>query len=133
MAAQLAPLLDRSVVTVSFSRGFGLTASQLGVALVRPDHPLRARLATAWGWHSYYFNALAARAFLALDLDRVQAVDATRRRWVGDWLTARGLPDAPGGTYYVRSFRPEGPVPARLAPLVREDVVRLCMKPPITR
>jgi hypothetical protein len=69
-----------------------------GAASVRghPDHPLRTRLATAWGWHSYYSNALAARAFLALDLDRVQAVDAKRRRWVGDWLTARGLPDALG-------------------------------------
>lgn len=131
VAAQLAPLLDRAVVTVSFSRGFGLTASQLGIALVRRDHPLRARFATAWAWHSYYFNALAARAFLALDLSRVQAVDTRRRAWVSDWLAARGLPDAPGGSYYVRTFRPEGPVPARLAPLVRGDLVRLCMKPPI--
>src|SRR5262245_50744388 len=36
----LAPLLSRSLLSISFSRGFALTASQLGVVLVHRDHPL---------------------------------------------------------------------------------------------
>jgi hypothetical protein len=48
---------------------------------VHRDHPLRARFATAWAWHTYY-NALAARAFMAIDLGRIAPVDDARRAWV---------------------------------------------------
>lgn len=129
-AEALAPILPKSVLAISFSRGFGLTASQLGVALVHRDHPLRARFATPWAWHTYFYNAIAARAFLALDLAEVAAVDEARRRWVAAWLEARGLPAVASGSYYVRSFRVDGPVPDRLAPLARDGLVRLCFKPP---
>jgi len=133
VARALAPLLERAVLSISFSRGFGLTASQLGVALVRRDHPLLARLRGAWEWHTYFFNALAARAFLALDLDRTAAVDRQRRRWVGDWLRRCGLPDIDEGSYYVRSFTPDGELAPHLRPLQRGasgEIVRLCFKPP---
>ncbi len=63
VAAALAPLLGKAVLSISFSRGFGLTASQLGVFLVHRDHPLRARFETQWQWFTYFHNALAARAF----------------------------------------------------------------------
>ena len=123
-------VLDRSVLSISFSRGFGLTASQLGVALVRRDHPYCCRFATQWDWFTYFHNALAARAFQALDLRQVQEVDGARRRWVHDWLRGHGLPAVESGSYYVKSFRVEGSVPDRLRPLVRDGVVRLCFKPP---
>jgi hypothetical protein len=130
VAGALSGVLDKSVLSISFSRGFGLTASQLGVALVRRDHPLRSRFARAWEWHTYFFNALAARAFLAIDAARLEAVDAERRRWVADWLHGHGLPVVESGSYYVKSFRPDGPVPEELRPLARDGVVRLCFKPP---
>ena len=130
VAEALAGVLAKSVLSISFSRGFGLTASQLGVALVHRNHPFVKRFATAWSWHTYFFNALAARAFLAIDLDRVAAVDEARRRWVTASLSARGLPVVATGSYYVRSFRCEGPPASHIAPLVRDGVVRLCFKPP---
>lgn len=131
VARRLAPSLDRAVLSVSFSRGFGLTASQLGVALVRDDHPFVRRFETQWAWHTYFFNALAARAFVALDVAALGRVDAARRGQVDARLREAGLPVVGSGSYYVRSFRVEGDVPPRLAPLVRGEVVRLCFKPPI--
>ncbi|OAI48260.1 hypothetical protein AYO44_07460 [Planctomycetaceae bacterium SCGC AG-212-F19] len=132
VAARLASLLPRSVLSISFSRGFGLTASQLGVFLVHPDHPYRRRFATQWDWFTYFYNALAARAFLALDQEQCQAVDRQRHQWVMDWLSERGLPAVVSGSYYVKSFRVEGPMPLTLQPLFRDSVVRLCFKPPQT-
>lgn len=132
VAARLRPTLERAVISVSFSRGFGLTASQLGVALVHPDHPWNARFERQWGWHTYFHNALAARAFVALDLAAVAQVDAARRAWVRAQLIAHGLPVVETGSYYVKAFRPVGPLPEDLAPLVRGDVVRFCFKPPQT-
>ena len=52
------PLLERAVLSISFSRGFGLTASQLGVFLLHRDHPYRMRFETQWAWFTYFFNAL---------------------------------------------------------------------------
>ncbi len=130
VAEALAPVLGKSVLSISFSRGFGLTASQLGVALVPRGHPFRARYAKQWEWHTYFFNGLAARAFLSLDLDRVARVDAERRAWVCDWLRAKALPAVETGSYYVKAFRPEGALPDALRPLARDGLVRLCFKPP---
>jgi hypothetical protein len=130
VALALAPVLPKSVVSVSFSRGFGLTASQLGVALVHRDHPWNQRFARQWGWSTYFHNALAARAFLAVDLEALGEVDRARRAWVRDQLLSVGLPAVESGSYYVKSFRPVGPVPEGLAPLHRGDVVRFCFKPP---
>lgn len=130
VAERLAPVLPRALLSISFSRGFGLTASQLGVLLAPADHPLVRRFETQWNWFTYFHNALAARAFLALDLAAVAAVDEARRAWVRSWLVARDLPAAGTGSYYVRSFRAEGAVADHLAPLARDGVVRLCFKPP---
>lgn len=132
VATALAGVLGKSVLSISFSRGFGLTASQLGVALVPRDHPYRRQYKTAWEWLTYFHNALAARAFLELDLAQLEVVDRQRRAWVASWLRERGLPVVSTGSYYVRSFRPIGGVPERLAPLARDGVVRLCFKPPQT-
>ena len=49
VADSLAPVLGKSVLSISFSRGFGLTASQLGVALVPRDHPYRGAVRAAVG------------------------------------------------------------------------------------
>src|SRR5690606_6867799 len=122
----------RSVLSISFSRGFGLTASQLGVLLVPADHPFRRRFATQWEWFTYFHNALAARAFLALDPGRLGPVDLARRAHVAAWLEARGLPSTPSGSYYVKAFRLDGPVPDPLRPLARDGTIRLCFKPPQT-
>jgi hypothetical protein len=123
-------VLSKSVLSISFSRGFGLTASQLGVVLVPRDHPYHARYAQQWEWFTYFFNGLAARAFLSLDLERVADVDAARRAWVSDWLRAKGLPTIESGSYYVKTFRPAGELPDALRPLARDGLVRLCFKPP---
>jgi hypothetical protein len=131
VAEALAPVLGKSVLSISFSRGFGLTASQLGVALVHRDHPYRQRFASTWQWFTYFFNGIAAKAFLALDLPAVQAVDAERRGWVSGWLRTHGLPAVDTGSYYVKAFRPAGELPDRLAPLSRDGLVRLCFKPPV--
>jgi hypothetical protein len=130
VAERLTDALGKSVLSISFSRGFGLTASQLGVALVPRQHPLRQQYATAWEWFTYFHNALAARAFRALDLDALAVVDAGRRTWVSAWLRERGLPVVESGSYYVRAFRPAEGVPERLRPLARDGLVRLCFKPP---
>ncbi|MFO0650813.1 MAG: hypothetical protein U0326_31605 [Polyangiales bacterium] len=130
VAESLAPVLPRAMLSISFSRGFGLTASQLGVLLVRRDHPWLARLETQWSWFTYFYNAIAARAFMALDLDAVARGDDARRAWVDAWLRARELPSLSTGSYYVRSFTLDGDAPPHLAPLVRDGVVRLCFKPP---
>lgn len=130
VAESLQPLRRKSILSISFSRGFGLTASQLGVALVHKGHPLRARYADQWEWLTYFHNAIAARAFLNLDLGQVAAVDAARRGWVRDWLQAQGLPAIDSGSYYFKSFRIDEAVPASLRPLARDGVVRLCLKPP---
>jgi hypothetical protein len=106
---------ELSRLSISFSRGFGLTASQLGVALVRRDHPWRRRYGPAWTWLTYFYNALAARAFRALEPGRLEGVDRERRAWVRAWLGGRGLPAVESGSYYVKSFRVEGEVPPRLA------------------
>lgn len=132
VAKRLNGVLGKSVLSISFSRGFGLTASQLGVALVPRAHPYRSRYETAWEWLTYFHNALAARAFLALDLAQVEAVDSERRAWVAGWLRARGLPALETGSYYVRSFRPAEGVPEALRPLARDGLIRLCFKPPQT-
>lgn len=132
VARRLLPVLERSVLSISFSRGFGLTASQLGAFLLPRSHPYRERFADCWSWLTYFHNALAARAFLALDLARLEAVDAARRDWVRDWLRRAGLPLVESGSYYVKSFRLEGPTPERLRPLERDGLVRLCFKPPRT-
>jgi hypothetical protein len=128
-ALALCDVLPKSILSISFSRGFGLTASQLGVALVPRDHPLLARLSSQWDWLTYFHNALAARAFLAIEPGRLEAVDRARRGSVLTWLGNRGLPVISTGSYYVKSFRLDGPVPDRLRPLARGDVVRLCLKP----
>ncbi|HYH66113.1 MAG TPA: hypothetical protein VD866_15570 [Urbifossiella sp.] len=131
VAESLSGVLGKSVLSISFSRGFGLTASQLGVALVPRDHLYRRRYAQAWEWFTYFFNGLAARAFLGLDLAAVAAVDAARRDWVGDWLRENGLPAVLSGSYYVKAFRTAGgTVPELLRPLARDGLVRLCLKPP---
>ncbi len=132
VAEALSLVLGKSVLSISFSRGFGLTASQLGVALVPRDHPYRARYATQWEWFTYFFNGLAARAFLGLDLAAVARVDAARREWVNEWLRGKGLPAVASGSYYVKSFRLEGPAPEPIRPLLRDGLVRLCFKPPQT-
>jgi hypothetical protein len=130
VAERLAPVLPRALLSISFSRGFGLTASQLGVVLVPEDHPLLRRFETQWNWFTYFYNAIAARAFLALDLGELAAIDEARRAWVSRWLTERDLPALDTGSYYVRSFRAEGAVNGHLLPLARDGVVRLCFKPP---
>ena len=132
VARALLPMLEKSILSISFSRGFALTASQLGVALVHKDHPYKAELATQWAWHTYFYNQLAANAFMAIDFERLEAVDGERRAWVHTWLTERKLPAVNSGSYYVKSFRVDGAAPASLQPLVRDDIVRLCFKPPQT-
>lgn len=132
VAASLAPVLGKSILSVSFSRGFGLTASQLGVALVPRDHPYRERFAKQWQWFTYFFNAIAARAFMTIDQTSLEAVDDARRAWVASWLEERGLPVVTSGSYYVKSFRVSEEVPEQLAPLTRDGLVRVCLKPPQT-
>jgi hypothetical protein len=129
VARALAPTLATSLLAVSFSRGFGLTAAQLGVMLVPPGHPWLARYERQWEWFTYFYSAIAARAFLAVDIDALAAVDAHRRDWATAWLAGRGLPDVGTGSYYVKSFRVDGPVPDHLAPLARDGLVRCCLKP----
>jgi hypothetical protein len=133
VSRQLTPLLDRSILSVSFSRGFGLTASQLGVALVHRDHPYRRQFHRQWTWFTYFFNAIAARAFMVLDLQLIEEVDEQRRLWVEEWLTSRELPAVTSGSYYVKAFRPTESVPQYLKPLQRDGLLRLCLKPPIAQ
>ncbi len=130
VARALAPLLPRALLSISFSRGFGLTASQLGVILVHRNHPLRKRFARQWSWLTYFHNRLAADAFMALDRTALSLTDNKRRTWVHNWLKEHDLPGFETGTYYVKSFVVEGDLPAAYDCLRRDDVVRLCFKPP---
>ena len=129
-AVRLAPLFDRAILSISFSRGFGLTASQLGVALVPRNHPVLQRFREQWEWHTYFYNAIAARAFMLIDVAELARVDALRREWVAQWLSHHDLPVVSSGSYYVKAFRVSGVTDA-LGPLVRDDIVRLCLKPPL--
>jgi hypothetical protein len=92
IAQDLLPVLPKAVLSLSFSRGFALTASQLGVFLVPRDHPHARQFERQWNWYTYFFNAVAARAFLELDFDSIGRVDAARRCWVQSWLEDRNLP-----------------------------------------
>ncbi len=129
-AHALQPLLDKSVLSISFSRGFGMTSSQLGVFLLHREHPYARRFREQWSWFTYFFNALAARTFLRLNLAELQAVDEARRNWVAQWLEAHALPSVSTGSYYVKSFSLRGAVPEPLQPLTRDGIVRLCFRPP---
>lgn len=132
VAARLASLLSKSVLSISFSRGFGLTASQLGVFLIHRDHPFRQRFDQQWNWHTYFYNAIAVRAFRNTNLAKLKSVDDARRKWVNCWIEDHGLPVVRSGSYYVKSFTLNEEVPSVLQPLVREGLVRLCFKPPQT-
>ena len=129
LAEQLSPRLDRSLPSISFSRGFGMTASQLGVMSVHEGHPYLERFETAWRWLTYFHNAIAAQTFLRVDPSVLAEVDDARRGWVSGWLRERGLPDVQTGTYYVKTFRPDGEVPERLAPLLRDGASGLRWPP----
>jgi hypothetical protein len=131
VAHDLRSVLEKSVLSVSFSRGFGLTGSQLGMALVHRDHPLRRSYEIQRNWLTYFFNGIAARAFMELDIEAVARTDKARRVWVADWLIASGLPAVETGSYYVKSFRVTAPTPAAIGVLERGGLVRLCFKPPI--
>jgi hypothetical protein len=132
VARRLAPLLPKSMLSISFSRGFGMTASQLGLILVHREHPFRKRFDQQWSWYTYFYNALAAKTFLKIELAALAAVDAARRAWVHHWLQERGLPVVTSGSYYVKAFQLTGPTPERLSPLARDGLIRLCFKPPHT-
>ena len=135
VARRLAPLIPKSILSISFSRGFGMTASQLGVFLVHRDHPYRSQFEQQWNWYTYFYNAIAAKAFLEIDLTELAVVDEARRAWVCRWLEGRGLPAVASGSYYVKAFQVEHadePLPERLSPLARDGLVRLCFKPPLT-
>jgi hypothetical protein len=107
-----------------------MTASQLGLFLLHREHPYVRRFRQQWLWFTYFFNALAARTFLRLDLAELQSVDEARRAWVAQWLETHALPAVSTGSYYVKSFTLRGSVPAQLQPLTRDGIVRLCFKPP---
>ena len=129
-ATALSPLLPKSVLSISFSRGLGLTASQLGVALIPKSHPFVRRFQQQWDWLTYFYNAIAARAFMSFDLHAAQKVDQLRKEWVDAWLNERSLPNNATGSYYVKAFQVDGTLPDYFDPLRRDDVVRLCFKPP---
>ena len=124
----LAGVLDRSLLSVSFSRGFSLTASQLGLILIHPSHPL-LKWRTNWEWFSYFYNAIAARAFMHIDLAEVERIHTLRRAEVAEWHTSHEIPYESAGTYYVKSFRVEGELPPAYSPLMLHGVLRLCFKP----
>jgi hypothetical protein len=132
IAHDLLPILPKAALSISFSRGFGLTASQLGVLLIPKDHPWQLRFASQWSWFTYFYNAIAARAFLALDLAHRETVDEARRNWVHSWLYEHDLPIVATGSYYVKSFRIVETLPEIVKPLLRYGLVRLCFKPPQT-
>lgn len=132
VAESLGSVLEKSVLSISFSRGFGLTASQLGLILVHRDHPWVSRFDRQWKWFTYFYNALAARAFMRVDIQQLGEVDNQRREWVREWLLKNGLPAVESGSYYVKSFQVEGAIPQELKPLSRDNIVRFCFKPPQT-
>jgi len=104
--------------------------SQIGVALVHRDHPLRVPYETQWSWLTYFFNG-TARAFMALDIEAMARTDTARRAWVMDWLRGNGLPVVETGSYYVKSLQLARPAPSSRVILQRSNLVRLCFKPPI--
>lgn len=132
VAIQLQPALPKAILSISFSRGFGMTASQLGVFLIHRDHPYRRRYERQWNWFTYFYNTIAARVFAAIDLHELATVDTRRRAWATHWLTTRNLPATPTGSYYVKTFTLKDPIPQRLTPLERDGRIRLCLKPPQT-
>jgi hypothetical protein len=69
---------------------------------------------------------------MKVDIRQLERVDRERREWVVDWLRRRELPAVESGSYYVRSFQIGGRVSASLKPLLRDNVIRLCFKPPQT-
>ena len=107
-----------------------MTASQFGIFLLPRQHPYVRRFGQQWSWFTYFFNALAARAFLSLNLAELQTVDEARRNWVAQWLKTHSLPCVVTGSYYVKSFTLLGSVPPPLQSLTRDGIVRLCFKPP---
>ena len=127
----LSPILAKSIISVSFSRGFGLTASQIGIVLMHREHPFARKFQTLLKWFTYFNNAIACEAFKRLDFTTLAEVDQRRRCWVENWLSERGLPVVGSGSYYVKSFRSDGRLPDRFAPLVRDGLLRLCFKPQI--
>ena len=129
VAQALVPILPKAALSISFSRGFGLTASQLGVMLIPREHPWRRRFSSQWDWFTYFYNAIAARAFLVMDLAEREAVDDARRNWVHAWLREHGLPIVESGSYYVKSFRSEERLLEALCCLTRGSSIRLCFKP----
>jgi hypothetical protein len=129
-ARLLKPCLDRALVSISFSRGFSLAASQIGLMLVHRDHPLLAKNRKAWEWFSYFYNAVGAHAFMALDLDAVERVHEVRRAEVAEWHRRTGMPYQASGSYYVKSFEVDGELPEVYKPLMIHDgLLRLCFKP----
>jgi hypothetical protein len=131
VATELSSVLDRSLLSVSFSRGFGLTISQLGVVLVHRQNKLLGQLKRQLDWFTYFYNRFAASTFQLVDPTALQAVDSQRRLWVSDWLRTHGLPVIRSGTYYVKSFAVDADIPW-LRPLTRDGIVRLCFKPPMS-
>lgn len=129
VAKALSGFLEKSVISVSFSRGFGLTSSQLGVILIHKKSALRNLYHRQWTWLTYFYNKIAAQAFMELDVDQVMAVDTARRKSVSAELENLGLPVVRSGSYYVKAFRPDGCVAAHLKPLERDGLIRLCFKP----
>ena len=131
MAGALSPVLPRALDLHQLQprlRVDGVAARRDAGA---PEPPVpRACFEAQWSWLTYFHNAIAARAFLAVDCAALAAVDAARRRWVLGWLAENGLPAVETGSYYVKSFRVDGPVPDWLRPLARDGLVRLCFKPP---
>lgn len=131
IAQSLKPFLEKSIISISFSRGFGLTASQLGIILVHPNNPLRRKYDQQWNWFTYFYNSIAAKAFMNIDIAQLQKVDDMRRNWVFNWLENNSFPVVESGTYYVKSFRVKGEIPEYLKILCRNDLLRLCFKPQI--
>ena len=125
------PLLGRAVLSISFSRGFGLTASQLGVFLVHRDHPYRIRFETQWTWFTYFFNALAARAFMLLDLPALEAIDARRRTWVTRVARESRIAGDRDGQLLREIVPADRRGPGDPGPAHARRLVRLCFKPPI--
>jgi hypothetical protein len=128
VARAVAPLLSRAILSVSFSRGFALTASQLGLLLVPPSRTLPGARG-CWDWFTLFYNALGARAFMEIDTAEVDRVSALRREEVRTWHSGAGLPYQAAGSYYVKAFTVQGDLPGAYAPLLRDGVVRLCFKP----
>ena len=132
IARVLQPILPKTILSISFSRGFGLTASQLGVILVPEEHPWLGQFSKSWDWFTYFYNAIAAKAFMNVDYETLRKIDEDRRNWVARWLSEHNLPVVESGSYYVKSFQISEPViPNQLKPLLRENIIRLCFKPPL--